>query len=94
MSSTLGGFNAASGDGHGPDGRIISYRPLSHTEVRIDEETGQAELEVVEDPIAGEVFDTPEFTSSQEYLDQGGSAPSPQADEAQESEPAARGASG
>ena len=94
VSSTLAGFEPDSTPHTNGDGPVVSYRPLSSSEVRIDERTGQTEVERVDDPLAGEVFDTPEFTSSQEYLDQGGSAPSPQADEAQESEPAARGASG
>ncbi|WP_278236184.1 BCCT family transporter [Isoptericola sp. AK164] len=56
-----------------PEPQIITYRTLHPSDVVLDPETGDpVEVEQVEDPLAGEVFDTPEFESSQEFLNQGG----------------------
>lgn len=51
---------------------IVPYRQLKPGAVRVDPETGPELATKVRDPLAGEVFDTPEFVSSQEYLNQGG----------------------
>ncbi|MDO8150299.1 BCCT family transporter [Isoptericola sp. b408] len=86
LSTTLYGFAPTASDGHRagvdgdgargdgePESPIISYRALHPSDVVIDPETGDpVEVEPVEDPLAGEVFDTPEFEHSQEFLDQGG----------------------
>ncbi|GAB3620768.1 BCCT family transporter [Glutamicibacter endophyticus] len=55
------------------EAHIITFRPVEPSEVTIDPDTGDAHLnEEVTDPLAGQVFDTPEFEISQEYLNQGG----------------------
>lgn len=52
---------------------IISFRHLSPGDMAFDPETGDPRLvDDGTDPLAGEVFDTPEFESSQEYINQGG----------------------
>ncbi|HRO31623.1 BCCT family transporter [Citricoccus sp.] len=59
--------------GDEPDKHIISYRRVRPSEITVNPQTGAAELaDTAGDPLAGETFDTPEFESSQEYLDQGG----------------------
>lgn len=74
LSTTLDGF-APTSNGEFPESesQIISYRSLSNSAVAFDPATGDPQVvDVVEDPLAGETFETPEFESSQEFLDQGG----------------------
>ncbi|WP_313823875.1 BCCT family transporter, partial [Citricoccus sp.] len=53
--------------------QIITFRHVPPSETVTDPETGVIHMvAAAEDPLAGEVFDTPEFESSQEFLDQGG----------------------
>lgn len=70
ISATLGGLSApgprTEEDGH----ELIAYHHVSAGSVRVDPETGRVEMEPSRDPLAGEVFDTPEYSSSQEYVDQ------------------------
>ncbi|GAA1177233.1 BCCT family transporter [Ornithinimicrobium humiphilum] len=73
VSTTLDGLpvppEAEGGDG--PTPRIVNLRRLRQDEVHVDPETGAVEVEPrTEDPLAGEVFDTPEFEASQEFVDQ------------------------
>lgn len=73
VSTTLDGLpvppEATGGDG--PTPRIVNLRRLRQDEVHVDPETGAVEVEPrTEDPLAGEVFDTPEFEASQEFVDQ------------------------
>ncbi|MFT0847939.1 BCCT family transporter [Actinomycetaceae bacterium L2_0104] len=52
---------------------IVSFRSISSAAVSFDPDTGApAAVDEIEDPLAGEVFDTPEFEESQEYLNQNG----------------------
>src|SRR5699024_12480288 len=56
------------------DPTIVSYRPVPSTKLEFDPVTGRPVLADSEaDPLAGEVFDTDEFQSSQEFVDMGGS---------------------
>src|SRR5699024_8748520 len=56
------------------DPNIVSYRPVPSNKLEFDPVTGRPVLADSEsDPLAGEVFDTDEFQSSQEYVDMGGS---------------------
>lgn len=53
--------------------QLITFRHVPPGETVTDPETGVIHaVAAAEDPLAGEVFDTPEFESSQEFLDQGG----------------------
>ncbi|WP_018156478.1 BCCT family transporter [Demetria terragena] len=74
VSSTMGGLSPAAGQAtEVQDPQIISFRNLDASDMTIDPETGEHRLDnEVVDPLAGEVFDTPEFESSQEYVNQGG----------------------
>jgi choline/glycine/proline betaine transport protein len=53
-----------------PAPRIVNLRRLRRDEVTVNPDTGAVEVDLrTADPLAGEVFDTPEFEASQEYLD-------------------------
>ncbi|WP_036555155.1 BCCT family transporter [Nocardioides insulae] len=55
-----------------PEPHIVSFRHIHPSDMTFHPETGDPLLaEPSEDPLAGEVFDTPEFESSQEYINQG-----------------------
>lgn len=64
---------------------IVHYRPLGAA-LRVEPETGQVDVAVVEDPLAGEVFETAEFLASQEFVDQGGTRDTREATEEDASE--------
>lgn len=73
ISATLGGFEPGeAGPGMGDGRPIVPYRPLSPGHVRVDLGTGDVQVEHTRDPLAGEVFDSPEFENSQEKVNQGG----------------------
>ncbi|QFG68342.1 BCCT family transporter [Ornithinimicrobium pratense] len=78
VSATLAGMRPPApppGQRPGQDSTsILHYRHLG-TAPRVDAETGQVDVQVVQDPLAGEVFETAEFAASQEFLDQGGTPP-------------------
>lgn len=77
VSATLAGMEPPVGAGRDIDAdgaAIVHYRPLG-AGLRVDPDTGRVDVLTVEDPIAGEVFETAEFVSSQEYLNQGGQLP-------------------
>jgi choline/glycine/proline betaine transport protein len=61
---------------------IVSYRQIDPGNMTMDPETGRFHLEREPDPLAGEIFDTPEFPTSQEYLDQRKDADSAQRESA------------
>lgn len=70
VSTTLDGLPAptVSTPGAGTP-RIVNLRRLRHDEVTVHPETGAVEVDLrTEDPLAGEVFDTPEFEASQEFV--------------------------
>ena len=75
VSATLAGMLPpvpSSGQGRDEEATaIVHYRPLGAA-LRVEPETGQVDVAVVEDPLAGEVFETAEFLASQEFVDQGG----------------------
>lgn len=73
VSATYAGLPSP-GEGSDQDGdrHIISFRHLHPAKMDFDPQTGDARHAVeVEDPLAGEVFDTPEFESSHEYAKRG-----------------------
>ena len=71
VSATFAGLPLGSDRTHSDDRPIVAFRPISQSNVRPDPETGAPELaNEVEDPLAGQVWNTPEFEASQEYLDQ------------------------
>ncbi|MDO5627342.1 MAG: BCCT family transporter [Mobilicoccus sp.] len=73
ISATLGGLTARPEEAGG-DPRILSLITLPYSDMRVDPETGEPMLvDEVEDPLAGETFESPEFEDSQEYLNQDGS---------------------
>ena len=74
VSGTLGGLSSAEArEKDVDDPGIIPYRPLDPSDVDFDPRTGQPVVaESGRDPLAGEVFETEEFESSQEYVDMGG----------------------
>ncbi|GAA3705306.1 BCCT family transporter [Zhihengliuella alba] len=96
-SAALSGFavgpRTAAEEAAAHEPQIISFRHVEPGATSVDPETGAIQvLSEPKDPLAGEVFDTPEFESSQEYLDQGGV---PLHDEAEaEDEPGAGGSRG
>lgn len=52
---------------------VVSFRSINSDALSFDPETGApAAVDETKDPLAGEVFDTPAFEESQEYLDQNG----------------------
>ena len=76
VSATLAGMqppaDVGGGGGAQPVGpTILHYRPLG-AGLQVDSETGEVTVDTVTDPLAGEVFETPEFVASQEFLDQQG----------------------
>jgi choline/glycine/proline betaine transport protein len=79
VSTTLDGFSSPTtpgSPGTGTATRVVNVRRLRPDEVSVDPTTGEIEVDLrAQDPLAGEVFDTPEFESSQEYVNRGGEAP-------------------
>ena len=78
VSATLSGMRPPQ-PGAAPDqgqaaASIVHYRPLG-AGLKIDAQTGEVDVHVVQDPLAGEVFETAEFVASQEFLNQGGTPP-------------------
>lgn len=73
ISATFAGLTSARDpESTAPEPPIVPYRQLNPGAVRTHPETGSPQLtEEAVDPLAGEIFDTPEFVSSQEYLNQG-----------------------
>ena len=73
--ATLGGLpqdNAVEGT-DSEQQAIVSFRTIDSGALNFNPETGEPEgVDETEDPLAGEVFDTPEFEESQEYLNQNG----------------------
>ena len=82
VSSTLVGLPAGESRGaQEDDPHIVSFRHLSPSDMEFDARTGEAVLaKEAEDPLGGEVFDTPEFESSQEYVNQNGETGRPEED--------------
>lgn len=70
VSATLGGFPAgSSGATPEADPRIVSFRPLHPDNMEFHPETGEPIMtDQGRDPLVHEVFDTPEFEASQEYV--------------------------
>lgn len=66
--ATLDTPRAVSGDRNGTGGTVYSLRPVESCDIVIDPATGAATVaeNPVEDPLAGQVFDTPEFAASHE----------------------------
>ncbi|MBG6084479.1 BCCT family transporter [Zhihengliuella flava] len=86
--TSLSGLTEDQGAGpnDGPSTQVISYRYVDPEVTSVDPATGA--IHIVgesKDPLAGETFDTPEFESSQEYINQGGDPPTEATDE--EAEP-------
>lgn len=88
VSTTYAGLEDDEREQQEADSQIISFRHVDPNSLSIDPETGSPTVDgEAEDPLAGQTFDTPEFESSQEYVNQGGvieSAP----DDEEETEPA------
>lgn len=75
VSTTLTGLGKDSGrtSTSTKDPQILPYRRVAASDVTFDPESGEPKLVAAgRDPLAGEVFDTEEFVSSQEYVDLGG----------------------
>lgn len=74
VTTTMGGLPSTTGaQTDTGDPTIVSFRRVDPNDMTIDPATGEHRLEQDSvDPLAGEVFDTPEFESSQEYVNQGG----------------------
>ncbi len=71
VSTTLDGLPAPQVSDRASAPRVINLRPLRADEVNVDPETGEVEVDLrTSDPLAGEVFDTPEFAASQEFVNQ------------------------
>jgi choline/glycine/proline betaine transport protein len=70
VSTTLGGFpTGTSAEASNGDPRIVSFRPLHPDNMEFHPETGEPIMtNQGRDPLVHEVFDTPEFEASQEYI--------------------------
>lgn len=65
--ATVGTSTLVNGDRNGNGGTVYSLRPVESCDIVIDPATGAATVaENDEDPLAGQVFDTPEFAASHE----------------------------
>ncbi|MCO1339775.1 transporter [Kocuria polaris] len=73
-SAALSGFSANGRTEVGEETKqVISFRHVDPAVAVVNPETGAITIiDEQRDPLAGQTFDTPEFESSQEYLDQGG----------------------
>lgn len=62
--------------------QVITFRNVDPEATSVDPRTGAIQINGEhKDPLAGQTFDTPEFESSQEYLDQGGEPPAQEEDD-------------
>ena len=76
VSGTLAGLSAQATEHHDTHQEIITYRQLDPSDMTVDPGTGKVRLvDPGDDPLAGEVFDTPEFQTSQEFANQSKGTP-------------------
>ena len=86
VSASLGGLPRNRGEQESAvDPDIVSYRPVPSNRLEFDPATGRPVLaDSGPDPLGGEVFDTEEFQTSQEYVDMGGTVPRTSAEDSGE----------